>query len=132
LKWKIERLQSRKGVYEVLTDDFIRFSDGSEVDGSIPPQQMGQKNQELSGLLVGETDAQPIGGLNKELAQGTLMFHVEHLREMREEVKGSYSEEGRWVENELDWFMVDILLCFSRATSNTEMAAGVTPDMRDA
>jgi hypothetical protein len=60
---------------------------------------MGQKNQELSGLLVGETDAQPIGGFDKELAQGTLMFHVEHLREMLQEVKGSYRVLG---ENELD------------------------------
>jgi hypothetical protein len=53
----------------------------------------------LSGLLVGETDAQPIGGFDKELAQGTLMFHVEHLREMLQEVKGSYRVLG---ENELD------------------------------
>jgi hypothetical protein len=83
----------------VLTDDFIRFCDGSQVDRSIPRQQMGQKNQELSGLLVGETDAQPIGGFDKELAQGTLMFHVEHLREMLQEVKGSYRVLG---ENELD------------------------------
>jgi hypothetical protein len=85
---------------------------------------MREKSQELSGLLVGETDAQPIRGCDEELAQGTLMFHVEQLRETGQEVKGSYRGKGRGD--------VDILLCFSRATSKTEMAAGVTPEIRDA
>jgi len=41
----------------------------------------------LPDLFFGEADTEPVGGRNKELAQGTLMFHVEQLREMIKEVK---------------------------------------------
>jgi hypothetical protein len=41
----------------------------------------------LTGLLFGETDTEPVGGRDKELAQGMLVFHVEQLRQMRKEVK---------------------------------------------
>lgn len=89
--------------------------------------------QELAALLVGEIDAQPIRGCDKELAQGTLMFHVEQLREMAQEVKTSYrNRESPSGEHEASRAIVDFLLCFSRATSSTEMAAGVTPEIRDA
>ena len=45
-------------------------------------------------LLIGETDVKPFGGRDKELVQGTLLFHVEHLREMTKEVKDHFTERG--------------------------------------
>lgn len=75
----------------MLADDLMGFCDAREIRRSIPREQMRKVNQELSGLLVGETDAQSLGGCDKELPKGTLMFHVEHLREMIQEVKGFLS-----------------------------------------
>ena len=71
----------------MLADDFERISDAREINRLIPCKQLGQINEKLPGLLFGETDPEPFGGRNKELAQGTLMFHVEQLREMIKEVK---------------------------------------------
>ena len=72
----------------MLADDFERIRDTREIDGFVPRKQLGQINKKLPGLLFGETDPEPFGRRNKELAQGTLMFHVEQLREMIKEVKG--------------------------------------------
>ena len=56
--------------------------------------------------MLGETDVEPFGGRNKELVQGTLLFHVEHLREMIKEVKDHFYGEGEFdgeVENLGEW-----------------------------
>ena len=73
--------------------------------------------------MIGETKSEPLGGRDKEVAQVTVMFHVEQLREMHKHVKACYVETG---------FAGNFLLCFSRATSRTDMAAGVIPDIREA
>lgn len=86
----------------MLADDLMGFCDAREIRRSIPREQMRKVNQELSGLLVGETDAQSLGGCDKELPKGTLMFHVEHLREMIQEVKGFFI----WKENQATFFCV--------------------------
>ena len=77
----------------------------------------------MLGLVIGETKFEPLDGRDKEVAQVTLMFHVEQLREIYKHVKACYVETG---------FGGNFLLYFSRATSRTEMAAGVTPDIREA
>ena len=78
----------------MLADDFKWVRDAREIDRLVPREQLRQISQELTGLLFGETDAEPAGRRDKELAQGTLMFHVEQLREMRKEVKPLYGETG--------------------------------------
>lgn len=88
LKRKIERDKSRQRIHKMLADNLMGICNACEIRRSIPREQMRKVNQELSGLLVGETDAQPLGGCDKELAKGTLMFHVEQLRETAQEVKG--------------------------------------------
>jgi hypothetical protein len=72
----------------VLADDFEWIRDAREIDSFVPRKQLGQINEKFPDLLFGETDPEPFCGRNKELAQGTLMFHVEQLREMIKEVKG--------------------------------------------
>ena len=72
----------------MLADDFEGIRDAGEIDRFVPRKQKGQINKKLPGLMFGESDPEPFGGRNKELAQGTLMFHVEQLREMIREVKG--------------------------------------------
>jgi hypothetical protein len=71
----------------VLGDDFEGIRDARQIDRFVPRKQLGQINEKLLGLLFGETDPEPFGGCSKEVAQGTLMFHVEQLREMTKEVK---------------------------------------------
>ena len=117
----------------MLADDFNWLRDARKIDRLAPRKQLRKISQELTGLLFGETDTKPAGGRDKELAQGTLMFHVEQLREMRKEVKSLYEETGsvsRAAETASRG--EDFLLCFSRATSSTEIAAGVIPEILDA
>src|SRR5262245_11711003 len=71
----------------MLADDLIGIGDARQIDRLIPRQQLGQIREKLTGLFFGETDAKFVCGREKELAQDTLMFHVEQLREMRKEVK---------------------------------------------
>ena len=71
----------------MFADDFEWVRDTCEIDSLVPCKQLRLISQQLTGLLFGETDPEPFGGCNKELAQGTLMFHVEQLREMIKEVK---------------------------------------------
>ena len=52
--------------------------------------------------MFGESDPEPFGGRNKELAQGTLMFHVEQLREMIKEVKGLIIPEQIQTQSRLE------------------------------
>jgi len=52
--------------------------------------------------MFGESDPKPFGGRNKELAQGTLMFHVEQLREMIKEVKGLIIPEQIQTQSRLE------------------------------
>ena len=89
--------------------------------------------------MLGEADVKRSRGCDKELVQGTLLFHVEQLREMTKEVKGHFAKRGtHYGETEFDVTYVDVSLSrgfrwnLSRATSSTEIAAGVTPEIRDA
>jgi len=65
----------------------VGLRDARQVGRSIPREKLRQVNQELPGLLIGEPNAKPIGGRDEELAQDTLLFHVEHLRQTAKEVK---------------------------------------------
>jgi hypothetical protein len=56
---------------------------------------LGQIKQELPGLLIGEADAKPSGGRDKEVAQGTLLFHVEQIRETAQEVNSAICFYGQ-------------------------------------
>jgi hypothetical protein len=60
----------------------------------IPRKQLCQIDEELADLVFCETEAEPTCGCNQELVQGTLMFHVEPLRETVEEVKVCFIENG--------------------------------------
>ena len=71
----------------MLADDFIGIRDAREIDCLIPLNQLQEINEKLPDLLFGEFDTESVGRCNKELAQSTLMFHVEQLREMTKEVK---------------------------------------------
>jgi len=71
----------------MLADDFEWVRDTCEIDSLVPRKQLRLISQKLTGLLFGETNTEPVGGRDKELAQGMLVFHVEQLRQMRKEVK---------------------------------------------
>ena len=74
----------------MLRNGFEWIRDTRKVRRSIPPEQQGQINPNLPGLMFGETDVKPFGGGDKELVQGTFLFHVEQLREMAKEVKADF------------------------------------------
>ncbi len=73
----------------MLADDFIWIRDAGQIRGSVPLKQLGQIEHELLYLFLGETQIQFAGRTSKKLPQLTLMFHVEQLREMQQEVKSS-------------------------------------------
>src|SRR5215467_7393161 len=74
----------------MLADDFIWICDAGQIRGSVPLKQLGQVEHELLYLYRGKTQIQFAGRTSKKLPQLTLMFHVEQLREMQQEVKGSF------------------------------------------
>jgi hypothetical protein len=53
----------------------------------------------LLSLLLGETDTKLFGGSKKELAQATLLFHVEQIRETAREVKDPLMDGKSCVSN---------------------------------
>lgn len=73
----------------MLADDFIWICDAGQIRGSVPLKQLGQVEHELLYLFLGKTQIQFAGRTSKKLPQRTLMFHVEQLREMQQEVKNS-------------------------------------------
>lgn len=87
LRGKFECAQCRQRIHEMLADNFEWVRDTCEIDGLVPRKQLRLISQKLIGLLFGETDTEPVGGRDKELAQGMLVFHVEQLRQIRKEVK---------------------------------------------
>ena len=60
--------------------------------------------------MLGETDVKRSRGRNKELVQGTLLFHVEQLREMIKEVKAHFTKVGRYGETEFEATYGDALI----------------------
>lgn len=89
----------------MLADDFIWIGDAGQIRGSVPLKQLSQVEHELLYLFLGKTQIQFVGRTSKKLPQLTLVFHVEQLREMQQEVKDSLRgsllfTKGEWLPHE--------------------------------
>lgn len=85
----------------MFADNFKWIGDARKVDCPIPFKELRQIEEKMLSLLVGEVEAELMCGCNKELAQRTLMFHVEQLRETPQEVKACFRVNDcarRWVK----------------------------------
>ena len=83
----------------MFDDNFKWIGDARKVNRPIPFKKLRQIDEKPLNLLVGEVEIELMCGCKKELAQSTLMFHVEQLRETPQEVKACFRMNGcarRW------------------------------------